>query len=147
MKLFSNPHARRSIVSMMLFAWLFVLASGVANACVLQARETHSHVTDLASELSAVPAAMAPGHAEMLAGHGDGSQNLKAPCLKACDDGSRALFRQSETAAQPDPGPAPLLAVLWSAVAPAAATLDPMGEAQPPTPGLPVRIRYSRLAL
>lgn len=147
MKLFSNSHARRSIVLMVLFAWLFVLASGVANACVLQARETHSHVIGLAPGLADVPAALVPSHAGLLAGHGDDSQNLKAPCLKACDDGSRALSKQNAPAAQPDLGLAPLVVVLWSVVAPAAATLDPMGEAQPPMPGLPLRVRYSRLAL
>ena len=147
MKLFSNSHARRSIVLMVLFSWLFVLTSGVVNACVLQARETHSHVIGFAPGLADVPAALLPSHAGLLTGRGDDSQNSKAPCLKACDDGSRALSKQNETAAQPDPGLAPLLVLLWSVVAPATATLDPMGEAQPPMPGLPIRVRYSRLAL
>ena len=43
MKLFSNPRAKRSTVFMVLLTWLFALASGVANACLLQAQETHAH--------------------------------------------------------------------------------------------------------
>lgn len=139
MKLFSNPRARRNTALMVLFAWLFALASGVANACLLEARETHSHVVIAVSSGSA--------HAGTVADHGDDSQNFKAQCLKVCDDGSRSLPKQNATAAQPDPGPAPLLVVIWNAVAPAAATPHQLDEAQPPTPGLPIRVRYSRLAL
>ncbi|MFZ2294853.1 MAG: hypothetical protein WAW46_07420 [Polaromonas sp.] len=147
MKLFSNTGARRNTALMVLLVWLFVLASGVANACLLEARETHSHIVGAGSFEAAQASAILPGHAGTVADHDDDSQNFKAPCLKACDDGSRSLPKQNLTVAQPDPGPAPLVMVLWSAVAPVVAALRQMDGVQPATPGLPVRVRYSRLAL
>ena len=69
------------------------------------------------------------------------------PCLKVCDDGSRSLTKRDSTVAQPDPGPPPVVVVLWIAVEPAVAALRQMDGMQPTTPGLPIRLRYSRLTL
>jgi hypothetical protein len=41
MKLFSNIRSKRSIAFIALLVWVFALASGVANACLLEARGTH----------------------------------------------------------------------------------------------------------
>lgn len=147
MKLFSNTGARRNTALMVLLVWLFALASGVANACLLEARETHSHSVRAGSSEVAQAPAILPGHAGTVADHDDDPHNFKAPCLKTCDDGSRSLPRQDLTVAQPDPGPAPLLVFLRSAVAPAVATLCQVDDVQPAMPGLPVRVRYPRLAL
>ena len=38
MKLFPNTRAKRNTAFMVLLVWLFALASGVANACLLEAR-------------------------------------------------------------------------------------------------------------
>ena len=72
MKLFSNPRAERSTVFMVLLAWLFGLASGVANACLLQAQETHAH-SIAAAEFFGIAHATAPwpAHAGAVANHGD----------------------------------------------------------------------------
>lgn len=73
--------------------------------------------------------------------------STKAPCLKACDDGSNSLPKQDFAFAQVDPGPAPLVAVLWAAARPVVSTSRRMDDLQPASPELPIRVRYSRLAL
>lgn len=132
---------------MVLLVWLFALASGVANACLLEARETHSHVATAGSSETTHAPAVLLDHARAVADHDDDSHTFKAPCLKACDDGSHSLPKPDLTVVQADPGPAPLLALLWTAATPVVPALRRMDDMQPATPGLPIRVRYSRLAL
>ena len=147
MKLFLNTRARRNATFMVLLVWLFALASGVANACMLEAREPHSHIaTAEYSEAAHVPAIL-PGHAGAVFDHDDGSHTAKAPCLKVCDDGSHSMPKPDLKVAQPDPGPAPLVAVLWTPAMPVILALGRVDDMQPATAGLPIRVRYSRLAL
>ena len=147
MKLFSNTRAKRNTAFVVLLVWLFALASGVANACLVEARVTHSHVATAGYSGTAHASAILPGHAGAVAGHDYDSYTAKEPCLKVCDDGSQSLPKQDLTVAQTDPGPAPLVAVLWSAVAPVVSVLRRMDAIQPATPGLPIRVRYLRLTL
>lgn len=147
MKLFSNTRAKRNTAFVVLLMWLFALASGVANACLLEARVTHSHVATAGYSGTTHASAILPGHAGAVAGHDYDSYTAKAPCLKVCDDGSQSLAKQDLTVAQTDPGPAPLVAVLWSAAAPIGSALRRMDAMQPAAPGLPIRVRYSRLTL
>ena len=99
MKLFFNARAMRStslMVLLVLLVWLFALASGVANACLLETRQTHLHIA---------------------------------------------------TAAQNDAGPAPVVQVVWGKPMLVTSTLGPLYEPQPATPELPIRVRFSRLAI
>ena len=147
MKLFSNIRARRNTAFMVLLVWLFALASGVANACLLEARQTHVHVATVASSEAAAHAfAIVPGHAGAVA-DGVGESHFKAPCLKVCDDGTRSFPKQDSTVAQNDAGPAPLVQVLWGSVAPVVSTRRQMDVEQSATPELPIRLRFSRLAI
>lgn len=147
MKLFSNTRAKRNTAFMVLLVWLFALASGVANACLLEARQTHSHVaTAASSEAAAHPSVILPGHTGAVA-DGVGEQHFKAPCLKVCDDGTRSFPKQDSTVTQTDPGPALLVLVIWNTVAPVIPTLRQMEVEQPATPELPIRVRFSRLAI
>ena len=147
MKLFSNTRAKRNTAFMVLLVWLFALTSGVANACLLEARQTHSHVATAASpEASAHASVIFPGHTGAVA-DGVGESHFKAPCLKVCDDGMRSFPKQDSTVAQNDAGPAPLVQVLWGRVAPSIPTLRHMDVEQPATPELPIRVRFSRLAI
>lgn len=147
MKLFSNTRARRSTIFMVLLVWLFALASGVANACLLEARQTHSHVaTAASSEAAAHASVILPGHTGAVA-DGMGEQQFKAPCLKVCDDGTRSFPKQDGAVAQNDAGLALLVQVLWGKVAPSIPTLHHIDAEQPATPELPIRIRFSRLAI
>lgn len=146
MKLFSNTRANRNTAFMVLLVWLFALASGVANACLLEARQTHSHVATAASSEAAHASVILPGHTGAVA-DGVGEPHFKAPCLKVCDDGTRSFPKQDGAVAQNDAGPAPLVQVLWGKVAPSIPTLRHMDVEQPATPELPIRVRFSRLAI
>lgn len=147
MKIFSNTRIKRQTVFMVLLVWLFALASGVANACLLEVRETHSHVASAGFSEAAHTSAIFPGHAGAVTDGADDSSHFKAPCLKVCDDGSHSFPKQESTIGQCDPGPAPVVFVLWSAVAPVVPMLDQIDDMHLALPGLPIRVRFSRLAL
>ena len=148
MKFLSNIRVRRDAAFMVLLVWLFALASGVANACLLEVRETHSHVAAAASSEMAHALDISPGHAGAIGGHDDISQTFEGPCQKVCDDGSRSFPSPDLTVTPADPGPALLVAVLWIAATSVASEFRRMDDMQQPaTPGLPIRVRYSRLAL
>ena len=119
MKLFSTTRTKRNTAFFAMLVWLFALASGIANAC--QARAA--------------------------AGHGHDSDTPKAPCLKVCDDESRSLPKQESGAAQTNPGPAPLFTELWSAATGVGAPPVRVEDLHPLASGLPLRLRYVRLAL
>lgn len=147
MKLLPNTRVTRNIAVVVLLALLFALAAGVANACLLEARGTHSDAAKAGySEKVHAPVALL-GHAGTVAGHDDDSHTSKAPCLKVCDEGSHTLPTQDVAVAGADPGPAPLVAVLWTAATPVVSATHRMDYMQPATPVLPIRVRYSRLAL
>lgn len=147
MRPFSNTHTKRHTVFLVLLVWLFALASGVANACLLEARQTHSHIATAASSEAATHASVIlPGHTGVVAGGVDES-HFKAPCLKVCDDGSRSFPKLDSTVTQADPGPALPVLILWNAVTPLVPALRHRNHEQPATPELPVRVRFSRLAI
>jgi hypothetical protein len=147
MKIFSNTRAKRKTAFMVLLVWLFALASGVANACLLEARQTHSHVaTAASSEPAAHASVILLGHTGAVA-DGVDEPHFKAPCLKVCDDGTRSFPKQDSTVAQTDPGPALLVLVVWDTVEPVIPTLRQMEVEQPAAPELPIRVRFSRLAI
>ena len=145
MKPFSNTFAKRKAVATVLLTWLFALASGVANACLFETPTTHVHVVAAASEGARVSAVMA-GHAGAIADDGDESSTAKAACLKVCDESSNALATQLSRALA-DTGPAPLVKVLWPVAAADRVAPSPPGDPWPTATKLPLRLRYSRLAL
>ena len=145
MMLFSNTFIQRKAVAMVLLVWLFALASGVANACLLETPTTHAHVVAAASGGVRVPAVMA-GHTGAVADDGDKSSAARASCLKVCDKSSNALTTQPSRALQ-DTGPAPLVRVLWPVAVADRAAPSQTSAPEPAAPELPLRVRYSRLAL
>ena len=145
MKPFSNTFAKRKAVAMVLLTWLFALASGVANACLLETPTTHAHVVAAASEGARVSAVMA-GHTGAVADGGHESSTAKAACLKVCDESSNALATQLSRALA-DTGPTPLVKVLWPVAAADRVAPSPPGDPWPTATKLPLRLRYSRLAL
>lgn len=146
MKLFSNIRSKRSIAFVALLFWVFALASGVANACLLEARGTHLHVAAGLADATHAPA-ISPGHAGVIADHGDDSRASKAPCLKACADGESSVSPQKLRSVQIDLAAAPLVAVLWTATVPVVFPFSRIDEMRPTTSERPLRVRYSRLAL
>ena len=140
-----NNRAKRHTALMVLLVWMFALASGVANACLLEARETHSHAAE-AGFSEAAASAILPGHTGAVA-DGIDESHFKAPCLKVCDDGSRAFPKQDSTVAQTDPGPALVVLVLWNTAPPVIPMLRQMDVEQSDTSELPIRVRFSRLSI
>ena len=126
---------------MVLLTWLFALASGVANACLFETPTAPAHVVAAGFGEARVLA-----HTKAIAHDGHESSAAEAPCLKVCDESSNALVSQPNMT-QADTGPAPFVKVLWPVavadrVAPSR-TVDPW----PSATKLPLRLRYSRLAL
>ena len=147
MKLFSITRVRRNTAFMVLLAWVFALASGVANACLLEARQTHLHTATAASlEAPAHAFSVLPGHAGTVA-DGVDEPYFKAPCLKVCDEGSRSFPNHGLKVAHTDPGPALLAVVLWRAAAPDVPAFRQLEGAQPATLEPPIRVRFPRLAI
>lgn len=152
MKLFSNTFAKRNtaiLVLLVLLVWLFALASGVANACLLEARGTHAYGATAGYSEAAHAPGVSPGHAGAVADrdHANASYASSATCLKACGDGTYSVPKPDLTATQTDPGPALLVAVLWTAATPVVSPPSRMDHVQPSAPERPIRVRYSRLAL
>jgi hypothetical protein len=108
MKLFNTLNLRRATF-VVLLAWLFGLAPGVANACLLEAREGHHHGSHEIDEISI-------GAAGALESHDDRFDASKAPCLKFCDDGSNSPVRQQSTLDMTDLGHAPVIVGAWLAM-------------------------------
>ena len=147
MKLFSNIRSKRCIAFVALLVWVFALASGVANACLLETRGTHLDVVAAGLSDATHAPAISPGHAGAIADHGDDSRASKAPCLKACADGESSVSPQKLRSVQIDLAAAPLVAVLWTATVPVVFPFSRIDEMRPTTSERPLRVRYSRLAL
>ena len=128
MKHFTAIFARRKIASTMVAIWLFGLASGLANACLLETPQPHARGTPL--EASAVV-------------HED-QHPSKAPCVKACDDSSQALQKLSAGVDPGHSGSASLVAILWSTSPPGAPTPRRSVDHRPSLSDPPLRVLYSR---
>ena len=155
MKFFANTSIKRNTAFVVLLVWLFALASGVAKACLLEAPDAHS------TAAKGLPATTDQGPVEWLAhggtgsghhdgvdsGHHNGADSTKESCLKVCNDGTHALPKACSGIDHVDPGPAALVATLWTATPPVFSALGRPDELAIPLVGPPFRVRYSRLAL
>ena len=146
MKLFASTDTKRKCALSMLLVWLFALASGIANGCILETPESHSRE----EKGMAATTSHAPDELVALLGtdacHHNGSDSTKESCLKVCDDGTLTLPKAYSGVDHADLGSAPLVATLWTglpAVIPALRRHD-LAE---PKAAPPLRVRYSRLAL
>jgi hypothetical protein len=147
MKLFADIHAKRNTAFAVLLVWLFALASGVANACLLEGGEpsfTVSKVSMVGTGQTPAERAALPGAS---AGHDDSPDAGKEACLKVCDDGKHTLPTVYPIGDHTDPGLAPWFAILWTGSQPSVLAAHRMVDAAIPIVGLPLRVRYSRLAL
>lgn len=171
MNLFWSNRAKRNTSFMVLPLWLFALASGFANACLLEVPVAHSHAVIRESAEPALAPAESDHHAHATSGHhagpepdhhagaepehhagavGDPGEDLdtsKAPCHKICDDGSHSLPTQRSSVDQENHGAVAIIAVLWAVPAPIVPTSYRIGDLLFPVPGPPFRVRYSRLTL
>lgn len=146
MKPFSHQRIKHNTTFVALLVWLFALASGMANACLLEAPGKHSHV--------AAAHSADPPHTHALAGHAvavdddvDDQHGAKESCLKACDDGANAQVKLQAGADLTDPGLAPFVVIVWNAATAVASVSNHYDILQVPIVGPPFRTRYSRLTL
>ena len=146
MKPFSHQRIQRNTTFVALLVWVFALASGMANACLLEAPGKHSHV--------AATHSTDPSHAHPLAGHAvavdddAADQNgSKESCLKACGDGANAQVKLQAGADLTDSGLAPFVLIGWNAGTSAASVPNRYDILRVPIVGPPFRTRSSRLTL
>lgn len=147
MKFFGDARSKRNTAFVVLLVWLFALASSVANACFLETDEPHS--TAAKSSLAAPSQAPAELRAQLGtdAGYHDDWDGTKESCLKVCDDGTRTLPKACSGVDHNDPGPALLVATLWTASQHVVSASRRADDLAIPIVGPPLRVRYSRLAL
>lgn len=144
----------RHFVWMALFAWVFALAAGAANACLVTLpdsvpaeHQNHRHVHE----------SMGPGHAPaVLADHADEHSGghphpaqidpAKTSCLKFCDDEASALVKSGSPWFDWAPADA-LLGGLHIQPAPLADARERLSLASRHAQGPPLVIRLLRLTL
>jgi hypothetical protein len=151
MKFFADTRTKRNTAFVVLLVWLFALASSVANACLLETDEPHSTMArNSPATTSQAPAevpAEVPARLGIDAGHHDDKDGTKESCLKVCDDGTRTLPKAYSGVDHNDPGPALLVATLWTASPHVVSAPRRADDLAIPIVGPPLRVRYSRLAL
>lgn len=139
-----------------LFAWVFALVSGVANACLVQAAEPGAAAFALAAgaQFARCDSGVAP--CEHDAGpaqhHADSERSEpvqhggKAVCLKSCADEPSALAKSK--ASQADlPGPVLLAGAPWSPAVQVAAAAQWQAVERPASVGPPLFLRLLRLTI
>ncbi len=135
----------RRFAASVLLLWLFGLASGIVNACVVTSGLRHAAHAVALEEAHDHGAHAVAGHA---AGHDDDSNLSQPPCERLCDEPA-APTQDDKQQSTPVAGlwlPAPPLAAVQTWDAP------PMRFALPPSDpaeraGTPIPIAYLRLAL
>lgn len=143
---FSHQRTKHNTTLVALLVWLFALASGMANACLLEAPGKHPHV--------AAAHSAEPPHTHVTTGHGaavdddvDDQDSSKESCLKACDDGANAQVKFQAGVDLTDPGLAPFVVIAWNAATAVASVSARCEILQVPIVGPPFRTLYSRLTL
>ena len=150
MNRFLNSRATRTTTALVLIAWLFALASGIANACLLEgARGTHahSHAAGIEASPHAHPAAELTEQASEIDGDTDQSPTAKARCLDACDERTHALPKQDASLDQPYLAPLTLIAIVWLVTHPIESAVSQERDNHAEPFDVPIRVRYSRLTL
>ena len=145
-----NTSTRRTTACAMLFVWLFALASGLANACLLEPHGVHDHGSP-PSQRAPDDAALGDTarHADGVAHSGDESDNMpsKESCLKTCDEVSQTLLKHASSFDLVDPGLAPFVAVAWAAEVHVTPAPGRAHDFRLPERGPPIRLLFSRLEL
>lgn len=132
---------------MVMLVWLFALASGVANACLLKTPGPQAMAARAPAPLTGHAPAGTPAQLGASAGHHDDSDNAEESCLKACDDGAHTVPKVYSSVEHTDPGPAPLVATLWTVSQRVDSGPGRVHSSAIPVLGPPLRVCYSRLTL
>jgi len=147
MNFFTETRTKRNTAFVVLLVMLFALASGVANACLLNWSDPHpteSNVWRIPTSQTTVESVALLGS---ITGHEDDSDVSEDSCLKVCDEGANALTKVHSGGEKKDPGLAPWFATLWTGSQQLVSASRRVVEAATPIADLPLRVRYSRLAL
>ena len=145
--LLSTRRGRRGAAWVILLVWLFAIASGVVNACLLDMRGTHVHGASATQERPILLSSVTDDDSHGLADHTDETSDINTPCLKFCDDETNTTVKEPSSLNLPDVILAKPIAAVW--ILPTAVALKNY-QAQALrsfAAGPPVRLRYSRLAL
>ena len=139
-----------------LFAWVFALVSGVANACLVQAVEPGAAALSLPegtrrggcdSGVAPCEHDAGPAHHHADSGRSEpGQHGGKAVCLKFCADESSALAKSKASQAEL-PGPVLLAGAPWSPAVQVAAAAQWQAVERPASVGPPLFLRLLRLTI
>jgi hypothetical protein len=144
---FTSTRTKRRTAFSVLLVWLFAITAGWANACVIQDRHTHLHGSADPQTVSAQASLVSPAHLGADADHAENAGAAKSACLKFCGDGAQTLVKVTPGFDLLDLPMAPPLALAWTTRQAAVASVSAWLELPAPSPGLPLRTRFSRLAL
>lgn len=148
MKRFLNHRDKRTTTALVLITWLFALASGIANACLLQEpRGIHVHAAGIGESPHAHAVAALPGRVTVIESDTNPSPATKALCLDACDDRTNSLPKQTGAQDPPHLAPLAVIATLWLATQSMVSALRLERDDHADPSGVPIRVRYSRLTL
>jgi hypothetical protein len=139
-----------------LFAWVFALVSGVANACLLQTVEPGVTIFSLAAgeQTAGCHSGVAPcehdaglAHHHADSGRGEPAQHGdKAVCLKFCADKSSALAKSKSSQADL-PSLVPMASAPWLPAVQVAAVAQWWPVERPASVGPPLFLRLLRLTI
>lgn len=136
----------RSVYALLL-VWFFALGSGWANACLLQEGETHRHGPLEDASLTSHASRVSPGHVGADSDHAEYAGPAKSACLKVCGDDTRTIVKLASSVDLENVAMAPPTALTWADALAAAEQANAWLELPAPSPGVPLRTLFSRLAL
>lgn len=143
----TNTHTKRRTVYTLLLVWFFALGSGWANACLLQERGTHWHGPSEDASLTAHASRVSPGHVGADSDHAENAGSAKSACLKVCGDDNQTIVKLASSVDLANVAMAPPTVLTWADALAAAEQTNAWLELPAPSPGVPLRTRFSRLAL
>ena len=146
-RLLPNTRTKRRTVYTMLLVWFFALGSGWANACLLQERETHLHGSSEDASLTAHASRVSPGHVGVDSDHAENAGPAKSACLKVCGDDTQTVVKLASSVDLANVAMAPPTALTWVDPLDASEQARAWLESRTPSPRVPLRTRFSRLAL
>ena len=142
-----NTRTKRLTVYTLLLVWFFALGSGWANACLLQERETHLHGPSEDASSTAHASRVSPGHVGVDSDHAENAGPAKSACLKVCGDDTQTIVKLVSSVDLASIAMAPPTVLAWAEPLATAEQADAWLEWATPPPGVPLRTRFSRLAL
>ena len=144
---FSNKRTRRRTVVALLLVWFFALGSGWANACLLQERGTHWHGVAEDGSAPAQAWRVSAGHLGAGLDPAGNAELAKGACLKVCGDGTQTIVKLAVSADAAEAAMASATVRDWCTPLDIAERSNAWLDLPDPSPGVPLRTRFSRLAL